>query len=104
VWKHTAMHLGLDATFTADPARQTFLNALKAVGSYPSNLNRLGVANGRGDGEGLNVTAGNNNLHWPKEGFKPGATLYAQNEGTSTTVAPLCQARVRRSARRFYCV
>ena len=89
LWKHTNTHLGLGSTFTADPARQTFLDALEAVGSYPKNVRRLGVANGRGDGEGLDVSPGAKNLDWPKETLKPGATLYAQDVGTDKKVAEL---------------
>jgi len=89
LWKHTKTHLGLGSTFTADPARQTFLDALEAVGSYPKNLRRLGVANGRGDGDGLDVTPGAKNLDWPKKTLQPGATLYAQDVGTDKKVAEL---------------
>jgi hypothetical protein len=93
LWKHTETHLGLDSNFTADPARQAFLDALEAVGSFPQDLRRLGVANGRGDGEGLlDVTPGVKNLNWPKELFKPGAALYAQDEGTDKKVAELLKA------------
>jgi hypothetical protein len=90
LWKHTETHLGLDSTFTADPARQAFLDALEAAGSFPQNLRRLAVANGRGDGQGLdNVTPGDKNLNWTKQSGKPGAALYTQDEGTDKTVAEL---------------
>jgi hypothetical protein len=94
LWKHTTTHLGLDETFTPDPARQGFLDALEAVGSYPQNLRRLGVANGRGDGTGLDVTPGVKNLDWPKVGFNPGATLSGQDTGTGKTVAELHKAGI----------
>lgn len=83
LWKHTATHKDLDTTFESDPARQAFLDALEAIGSFPQTPRRLGVANGRGDGEGLDeVIPGAKNLNWPKVGLNPGATLYAQNAGT----------------------
>jgi hypothetical protein len=99
LWKHTATHQNLDAQFDPDPARGEFLSALAALESTPSTLKKLGVANGRGDGEPLlGVTPGAPNLVWPRKLipdtliYGPGATLYAQKDGNDQLVAKLQKA------------
>jgi hypothetical protein len=90
VWKHTATHIGVGPTFQADPKRAEFLDALAELGSFPQQPRLLGVANGRGDGQGLEVTAGADNLVWPRSGLdKPGATLKAQQDGAEQVAATL---------------
>jgi hypothetical protein len=90
LWKHTDTFRSLDTTFTADPARDAFVAALEAAGSYPAGVTTLAVANGRGDGIGLEgVTPGEANLVWPPALFAPSATLYAQAAGTDQRVARL---------------
>jgi hypothetical protein len=93
LWKHTATHTGLDSHFGPDSARDDFVEDLKAIGSYPEQPRKLGVANGRGDGNGLEVTPGAANLVWPRELvgliYGPGATLYAQKDGTDQVAATL---------------
>jgi hypothetical protein len=92
LWKHTATHKSVGPDFEADPARTEFIGALEAVGSYPQRPQLLGVANGRGDGQGITVTPGAPNLVWQrKQGLVlgPGATLNAQNGGDNQLVASL---------------
>ena len=96
LWKHASTHTNAGPQFAADGARTDFLAALEAVGGYPAKPRKIGVANGRGDGQGLEVTPGAENLVWtPKrEGLfmGPGATLCAQDEGTERIVAELKRA------------
>ena len=90
LWKHTATHLGgVGPSFQDDVRRAEFVEALGRVGSFPARPRLLGVANGRGDGQGLPVTAGADNLVWPRKPFGPGATLAAQQEGADRLVATL---------------
>jgi hypothetical protein len=85
LWRHTHTHRNLDSTFEPDQKRTDFVAALQAVGDYPMRPRKLGVANGRGDGQGLDeVEPGEKNLVWPLN-----ATLYAQAAGTDKTVATL---------------
>ncbi len=92
LWKHTDTHEGLDSQFGPDPARGEFVRELEAMGSYPLGPRKLGVANGRGDGQGLDVEPGAENLVWTRELLGPGATLYAQKDGTDQLVASLQRA------------
>ena len=96
LWKHTATHLNVGPDFSADGARATFLEELAAVGWWPVIPKTVAVANGRGDGQGLEVTAGVKNLTWTPtlDGWirSPGATLYAQDEGANKTAAELHKA------------
>jgi hypothetical protein len=102
LWRHTATHknasgTAIGATFSADAKRGAFLEALEAVGSWPDTPTKIAVASGRGDGQGLEVTPGVENLVWtPTRGdnglMGPGATLYAQNEGATQKVAELKRA------------
>ena len=109
LWKHTATHANLGnegRPFPADQARTDFVAALEALGSFPSKPRKLlGVANGRGDGQGLvdeegePLEAGVKNLDWPvtpgTPPFKPaspGAALYTQAAGANQVVAELHRA------------
>jgi hypothetical protein len=110
LWKHTATHAGLGNAgnpFPADQARTDFVAALEALGSFPAKPEKLlGVANGRGDGQGLTAEAGDplepgvKNLDWPITPgttipFKPaspGAALYTQAAGSAQIVAELHRA------------
>jgi hypothetical protein len=110
LWKHTATHADLGNAgnpFPADQARTDFVAALEALGSFPSKPEKLlGVANGRGDGQGLTgesgdpLKPGDKNLNWPVTPgtlvpFKPaspGAALYAQDSGSAQIVAELHRA------------
>lgn len=89
LWKHTATHLGVGPTFQADPKRTQFLDTLAGLGSFPQQPRLLGVANGRGDGQGLEMTPGVDNLVWPRDGQGPGATLKTQKDGTDQVAATL---------------
>jgi hypothetical protein len=98
LWKHTATHKDLDTQFGPDPARDNFVRDLEAMGSYPQLPRKLGVANGRGDGQGdTTVTPGEQNLDWPRQPLPPpyqiilgpGATLYAQKDANEQLVATL---------------
>ncbi len=90
LWKHTATHIGVGPSFEADPKRTQLIDALADLGSFPQQVKLLGVANGRGDGQGLDaVEAGQDNLVWPRDGLGPGATLKAQPEGDEQVVATL---------------
>lgn len=100
MWKHTASHVTLQLTavgpnFVADAKRVALLKRLEDWGSWPQGPDKLlAVSNGRGDGVGLDVTAGAPNLVWEPEGSPvgPGATLYAQNDGDNQLVATLVRA------------
>ncbi|HEV7804947.1 MAG TPA: hypothetical protein VGO80_03955 [Solirubrobacteraceae bacterium] len=98
LWKHTPTHKNVGPTFEPAQARNDFVEALDAMGSYPQRPRLLGVANGRGDGQGNStVKPGEENLKWPRKNLDPplqlirgpGATLYAQNEGADQLVASL---------------
>jgi len=86
VWKHTATHKGVGPDFSAAPEREALLKRLEEMGSWPKRPTKLAVANGRGDGHGLDdVKPGELNLDWPPKKqlvWGPGAKLYAQNGGT----------------------
>ena len=89
LWKHTETHIGAGPTFHADPKRAEFVAALAELGSFPQAPRLLGVANGRGDGQGLPVTAGDDNIVWQRDGVGPGATLKVQNQGAEQVTAAL---------------
>jgi len=115
LWKHTATHTGLDGVgkpFPADAARTDFVDALEALGSFPTKPEKLlGVANGRGDGEGLvgelgdPLEPGVKNLDWPitpgtlipPKAASPGAALYTQASSTDEAPHPLV-AELHRAA------
>jgi hypothetical protein len=110
LWKHTATHANLgDAgrPFPADQARTAFVAALEGLGSFPTKPQKLlGVANGRGDGQGLTgesgepLKAGVKNLDWPvtpgsvfpPKAASPGAALYTQAAGSNQIAAELHRA------------
>ncbi len=93
LWKHTQTHDKVGPTFDADAKRTEFVAALEAVGNWPESPRKVAVANGRGDGQGLEgVVAGAENLVWPAAGGKPGATLYVQAGGADQLVAKLTRA------------
>jgi hypothetical protein len=89
LWKHTATHIGAGPDFAADAKHTALFAQLAELGSFPTGPRLLGVANGRGDGQGLEVTAGADNLVWPRDGLGPGATLKVQNQGDAQTAATL---------------
>jgi hypothetical protein len=95
LWKHTATHLNLPSPFEPQAAaeRGDFLEALQAVGNWPSKPVLVGVANGRGDGEGLEgIEPGDKNLDWAGT---PGVTLYTQDAGDAQLVATLRRATLQ---------
>lgn len=96
LWRHTNVLIGGGPTFPADPTRKTFLDALAAAGDWPNVKRKVGVANGRGDGQGDPSTIeGELNLDWPTSLTEPpppkspGAKLYTQAAGDDKLVATL---------------
>jgi hypothetical protein len=86
LWRHLS---SLAATPQMHEDRVNFLTQLERVGQWPERPIKLGVANGRGDGQGngnppgevaFKVTQG---LYWPTE-------LYLQGGGDPEVVAKLC--------------
>jgi hypothetical protein len=110
LWRHTATHANLGNAgrpFPADQRRTDFVAALEALGSFPSKPAKLlGVANGRGDGQGLTSESGEplepgvKNLDWPVtpgtlvpyKPASPGAELSTQAAGSDQIVAQLHRA------------
>ncbi len=102
LWKHTSKHAEpgtppepVGPAFEPDQARADFLAALEAVGNWPQRPRKVAVANGRGDGQGLDIAAGPN-LVWAPKLLQPSATLYAQavekDKDALTLVATLTRA------------
>ncbi|MBD3575557.1 hypothetical protein ICJ52_04795 [Streptomyces sp. KD18] len=69
------------------PERTRFLQALTQVGNWPSNPRKIAVANGRGDGTGLQIPPGMRALKIGR--VYPDTTFYTQAQGEDITVAEL---------------
>jgi len=86
-------HLSPPRNAPAHQGRTDFLAELDRVGSFPLTTKKIGVANGRADGVGLDVdhlAPDNVTLKWtPKQDHLAGATLYLQAPGTGHLVATL---------------
>ncbi|WP_042371376.1 esterase/lipase family protein [Streptacidiphilus neutrinimicus] len=69
------------------PERVAFLKKLEEIGSWPRIPRLIGLANGRGDGKGLDIKPGDTTLAVEK--IYPGTTFYAQAQNGDVTVAEL---------------
>lgn len=78
-----------DGTVGVDPEREKFQQALSKVGDWPRRPRAIGVANGRGDGTGLNVPPGQIALASTGDRVYPGTQLFTQAEGREARVAEL---------------
>lgn len=86
LWRH---YNSEDGTVGVDPEREKFLAALDEVGGWPARPRRIAVANGRGDGVGLEVPPGQTALASTGDRVYPGTTLLTQAEGHEVVVAEL---------------
>lgn len=86
LWRH---YNSQDGSIGVDPEREKFLSALRDVGDWPRIPRLLGVANGRGDGQGLNVPPGQTALASTGGRVYPGTKLLTQAEGHDVVVAEL---------------
>lgn len=86
LWRH---YNSEDGTVGVDPEREKFLAALGEVGGWPRRPRLLAVANGRGDGVGLDVPPGQTALASTGDRVYPGTTLLTQAEGHEVVVAEL---------------
>lgn len=85
LWRHIS---SVEDTPKEDPLRTAFLAELARVGSWPKRPRLLAVANGRGDGHGNGVPAGELALEVTKGGFARTA-LRTQTTNPETIVAYL---------------
>ncbi|MDT0466396.1 esterase/lipase family protein [Streptomyces gibsoniae] len=69
------------------PEREEFLRTLADVGSWPRIPRILAIANGRGDGTGLDITPGDTALSVRR--IYPGTTFSTQAQGRDVVVAEL---------------
>ncbi|MGW5066917.1 esterase/lipase family protein [Streptomyces cyaneofuscatus] len=86
LWRHYDSQNG---TVGVDPEREKFLAALRDVGGWPQIPRLIAVANGRGDGQGLNVPPGQTALASTGDRVYPGTKLLTQAEGHEAVVAEL---------------
>ncbi|MFJ1926837.1 MULTISPECIES: esterase/lipase family protein [unclassified Streptomyces] len=86
LWRHYDSEHG---TVRVDPEREKFLEMLREVGGWPRRPRLLAVANGRGNGTGLEVPPGQVALASTGKLVYPGTTLYTQAEGREVVVAEL---------------
>ncbi|MFC9857070.1 MULTISPECIES: esterase/lipase family protein [unclassified Streptomyces] len=86
LWRHYDNESG---TVRVDPEREKFLDALMEVGGWPMRPRRIAVANGRGDGTGLDVPPGQVVLASTGKLVYPGTTFFTQAEGHEVVVAEL---------------
>ncbi|MET8097940.1 hypothetical protein ABZV29_15895 [Streptomyces sp. NPDC005236] len=84
LWRHYDPKTG---EIGVAPERKAFLEQLERVGSWPRIPRILAVANGRGDGKGLDIKAGDTALS--VKGIYPGTTFSAQAQGRDVIVAEL---------------
>lgn len=93
-----------DGSVRQDPMRTQFLADLERLGSWPRIPRLIAVANGTGDGTGLNVPPGEMALKSTGAIAFPGTTFYTQAAGANVTVAelkrllPLASKTVKTSA------
>lgn len=78
-----------DGSVQQDPMRTQFLEDLERVGSWPAHPRKIAVANGTGDGTGLDVPPGEMALKSTGAIAFPGSTFYTQAAGANVTVAEL---------------
>ncbi|MCX4675055.1 hypothetical protein OG413_06905 [Streptomyces sp. NBC_01433] len=86
LWRHYDNESG---AVRIDPEREKFLDALQDVGGWPMRPRRIAVANGRGDGRGLDVPPGQIALASTGKLVYPGTTFFTQAEGHEVVVAEL---------------
>ncbi len=86
LWRH---YNSEDGSIGVAPEREKFLAALREAGDWPRIPRLLGVANGRGDGQGLNVPPGQTALASTGDRVYPGTKLLTQAEGHEAVVAEL---------------
>ncbi|MER5987206.1 hypothetical protein [Streptomyces sp. NPDC001787] len=86
LWRH---YNNEDGTVRIDPEREKFLEALREVGGWPMTPLKVAVANGRGDGTGLDVPPGQVALASTGKLVYPGTTFFTQAEGHEVVVAEL---------------
>jgi hypothetical protein len=85
LWRHIET---VDGTPEQDPLRTEFLAELEQVGNWPRRPRLLGLANGRGDGIGLDIPAGDKALDITAGLFK-NTSLWLQKSDPDFTVAHL---------------
>jgi hypothetical protein len=78
-----------DGSVGQDPLRTEFLRRLEHLGGWPRIPRLIGVANGTGDGTGLNVPPGQLALKSTGAIAFPGSTFNTQATGNGVTVAEL---------------
>ncbi|MFE2291096.1 esterase/lipase family protein [Streptomyces sp. NPDC059452] len=86
LWRH---YNSQDGTIGVDPEREKFLGALRDVGGWPRIPRLIAVANGRGDGQGIDVPPGQTALASTGDRVYPGTKLLTQAEGHEVVVAEL---------------
>jgi hypothetical protein len=85
LWRHIET---VQDTPAQDDARTGFLDALESVGNWPARPRKIGVANGKGNGEGKDIDPGV--VAFRSTGLLfPGTTLYTQAEGDNVLVGDL---------------
>lgn len=87
LWRHYDPKTG---AVGVAPERERFLADLADIGGWPRIPRLLGLANGRGDGEGLGLPAGDLALELGR--IYPGTTFRIQAQGDDVTVAELKRA------------
>jgi hypothetical protein len=78
-----------DGTNRQDPLRTDFLQKLEDIGGWPQGPRKIAVANGTGNGTGVNVPPGQMALKSTGATVFPGTTFYTQATGNGVTVAEL---------------
>ncbi|MGW1494969.1 esterase/lipase family protein [Streptomyces sp. NPDC002402] len=86
LWRH---YNSEDGSVRQDPLREKFLEALRAVGDWPQIPRKIAVANGTGNGTGIDVPPGEMALKSTGLIAFPGSTFYTQAAGDDVTVAEL---------------
>ncbi|WP_202919491.1 esterase/lipase family protein [Saccharothrix deserti] len=86
LWRH---YNSADGTSRQDPMRTDFLRELERVGFWPAIPRKIAVANGTGDGTGLDISPGKMALKSTGAIVFPGTTFYTQDVGDRVTVAEL---------------
>ncbi|MFJ9610766.1 hypothetical protein ACIRS1_30940 [Kitasatospora sp. NPDC101176] len=84
LWRHYDPRTG---RIGVAPERTAFLAESERVGGWPRIPRRIALANGRGDGTGLDVTPGD--VAMTLHRIYPGTTFRAQAQGEGTVVAEL---------------
>ncbi|QBJ90069.1 hypothetical protein D0Z67_06935 [Streptomyces seoulensis] len=84
LWRHYDAMTGQNGIA---PERREFLKRLDEAGGWPRIPRVLALANGRGDGTGIDVPPGESVLK--SERVYPGTAFYAQAQGREVTVAEL---------------